>query len=504
MLNTYSGIGFQNLWIILLLFLTASAYAQTSSELTTSIDNILKTNCLDQNKTAVSVRTIPSGDMLYAYQSDNPLLPASVMKLLTTAVALDAEDLGPDYRFKTTFGYTGQRKNGTIHGDFIIQGGGDPRLSTEHLWLVANRIKNSGINEVTGNLVIDTHFFDDYPRPPAELETEHTQRPYDAKLSAFSLNFNTIAVRVQPGNAPGVPLKAWLEPALPYIHLRNKGKTIKRGRSTIWAYRTETENGQIEIELKGKLPLKIREKSVYLNIDKPTHYAAETFRALLLKNGVSIKGSTQIVSTPIKLNKLYEHFSDNLSLILKELNVYSNNLTAEQIVKTIAAERYGSPGTHAEGIRLLSEFLRRHYINTDGIVIVDGSGLSRKNQMTTATITDLLVKMYRRFDIGPDFLASLRIIGQNALNSRRLRHSPARGQARGKTGTLKKVSTLAGYVANSKGNIFAFAFFLNNHRCGYYPADDIEDKIITAIYKFANKLPKSQFQSYFSQLEATH
>jgi len=508
MLNAYNGIDFQSFSIALLMLLTASAYSQTQSDLTIAIDKALKASCLDHSQTGVSIMAVPSGDVVYAYQSDKPLLPASVMKLVTTAAALDAENLGPDYRFKTLFGYSGIRKNGTIHGNLIIQGGGDPRLSTEHLWTIANRIKNSGINEVTGNLVIDTHFFDDYERAPAALQAKHTQRPYDAKLSAFSLNFNTIAVHVQPGNAAGDPVKAWLDPSVPHIHLRNNAKTvqkIKRGRrSTLWAHRTETESGQVEIELKGLLLLRkkllnnwsslIPEITIYINIDNPTYYAAETFRALLLKSGVKINGETLIVSTPINANKLYEHWSDNLSLILKDLNAYSNNLTAEQIVKTIAAKRYGSPGTHAEGIRLVSEFLRRHHINTDGVVIVDGSGLSRKNQMTTSTISDLLVKMYRRFDIGPDFLASLRVIGKK-VNPKRLKKSPARGKVRGKTGTLKGVSTLGGYVASSKGNIFAFAFFLNNNRCGYSPADDIEDNIITAIYTFADQLPNSKSQN---------
>jgi len=203
---------------------------------------------------------------------------------------------------------------------------------------------------------------------------------------------------------------------------------------------------------------------IYINVNKPTRYAAETFRTLLQGAGVKIKGETKIISTPIIANPLREHFSPPLSFILKELNTYSNNLTAEQIVKTIAAERFGTPGSHAEGLRLIEDFLRISGVNTEGVQIKDGSGLSRKNRMTTRAITGLLTTTYSRFDIGPDFIAALPTLGKNGMHSQRLKNSPARKKTRGKTGTLKGVSTLAGYVASKNGKIFAYALLKTQNR----------------------------------------
>ncbi|EDN66794.1 Peptidase S13, D-Ala-D-Ala carboxypeptidase C [Beggiatoa sp. PS] len=402
------------------------------------------------------------------------------MKLVTTAAALHY--LSPEYRFKTEFLYQGQRQNGKIQGNLVIRGGGDPRLSSQDIWQIAKQIKASGINEITGNLIVDVHFFDAYDRAP-QWETERTQWAYDARLSALALNFNTIVVHVLPGPYIGSRLNAWLDPAPAYIHLRNMTKTIKKGRTTIFAQRSEKEPGQVEIRVSGNLPSHAEEKMIRLNVEHPIRYAAESFRAVLQEAGVKINGETKVVSTAQFGHKIYEHYSANLSLILKELNTYSNNFTAEQIVKTIAAERFGTPGSHAEGLKLMKEFLHISGANTENVILADGSGLSRRNRMTTQAITGFLKEMHSRFDIGPDFLAALRVMGANGVNSHRLSNSPAKGKIRAKTGTLNGVSTLAGYVSNQQNQIFAFALFLNNNRCGSRGADRIEDKIVNAIYE---------------------
>ena len=198
--------------------------------------------------------------------------------------------------------------------------------------------------------------------------------------------------------------------------------------------------------------------------------------------GVTIQGETQISFAPVSGTELTYHLSEPLSLILKELNTFSNNLTAEQILKTIAAEKQGKPGSHAAGLALVKQFLDINQISTQGVSLQDGSGLSRKNQMTVQTITDLLATMYNRFDIGPDFIAALRVMGTGGILSQRLEDSSARGLIRAKTGTLNRVSTLAGYVATPQNRVFAYAIFLNNNRCGHWRADRIEDRIVTKVH----------------------
>ncbi|OAD19632.1 Peptidase S13, D-Ala-D-Ala carboxypeptidase C [Candidatus Thiomargarita nelsonii] len=357
-------------------------------------------------------------------------------------------------------------------------------MTTEQLWRITTTIKDSGINEITGNLVVDTHFFDEYDRAPA-WGAKRSQRAYDAKLGALSLNFNTIAVHIRPGARLGSSLNVWLEPPTPYIQLHNTGKTSKRrGKNSVSVSRSEKVPGILKIRVRGKLPINAQERVVLLNINNPTRYASETFRMLLLKAGVKINGEIFFSNSSISARKLYKHFSQTLSLTLKDLNTYSNNMTAEQVVKTIAAVRSGTPGSHAEGLRLMRDFLGLSGVNLQGVKLADGSGLSRKNRMTTRAMTDLLTSMFSRFDIGPDFISSLRVMGAYGVNSRRFAKSTARGKVRAKTGSLKGVSTLAGYVESKNGTVFGYALFLNNNRCGGREADKVEDRIVLAIYEY--------------------
>jgi len=472
-INAY-GIG-----ILFWFCLITVAHSQTHTSLVKTIETAINARCLDDSQTSVRVVALPQGNEIYDYNSQQPLLPASVMKIVTTAAALHY--LGPDYRFKTKVLHNGYRHKDTIHGDLILRGGGDPRLTTEHLWRIATQIKASGIERVTGNLVMDTLFFDELDRAPA-WEVERSQRAYDAKLSALSLNFNTIAIHILPAEAANKPVSAWLEPTSTYMSLTNEAKTVKRGRTTVWASRENQSIDKVEVIVRGKIPLEAKEKVIRINVETPKRYTSEIFNNLLKQVDVTIYGKITSAFAPTDGSELYQHLSPTLSLILKDLNTFSNNFTAEQILKSIAAEHVKRPGSHAKGLQLIKTFLQDNGVNLQGVLIQDASGLSRKNRMTTRAITDLLTHMHARFDIGPDFIAALRLMATKGILSQRLTRSPAKGQIRAKTGSLRRVSTLAGYIETAQGQIFAYAIFFNNNSCGHWRADRIEDRIVTAIY----------------------
>jgi serine-type D-Ala-D-Ala carboxypeptidase/endopeptidase (penicillin-binding protein 4) len=449
--------------------------------LTQNVQKILQTNCLDRNQTAVSIISIPDGKSVFHYNAETPLLPASTMKIVTTAAAL--HHLGPEFRFHTQILHTGQRLGNMIQGDLVLRGGGDPKLTYENLWRIVVQLKDSGINSISGNLIYDTSFFDELDRAPAWDEIR-SQRAYDAKLCALSLNFNTINIHVAP-TSPGQAARVWLEPAPEYIHIINETRTTSGRNNSISARRSEDESGRTYIRVLGRLWQNSDTRTIRLNVLDPPRYAASSFRALLQQAGIELLGETIYTNTSIRAKLLYTHSSEPLSLILKELNTYSNNFVAEQIIKTMAAKKYGSPGSHNHGLQLVADFLRDSGIHTRGLILADGSGLSRRNSFTTRAMTDLLAVVYPRFDIGPDFLASLRVMGADGAHSSRLASSEARGQVRAKTGTLNKVSTLAGYVPSQTGELYAYAFFLNNNSCGPNTAKKIEDNLVNAIYNYA-------------------
>ncbi len=456
-------------------FITPASAENLYPALVQEIKAALATRCLDTSQTAVNIVNL-NGDSVFSYNPQVPLLPASTLKVVTTAAALHY--LSPEYRFHTDILTTGQRVGDTLQGDLILKGRGDPKLTTEQLLYFATQLRETGIQKITGRLIGDVSFFDNLDRAPSWNETR-SQRAYDAKLSALSLNYNTMTVHARPADQIGAPLRVWLEPETSYVRIDNNTKTTKKGKSSIAARRYETN-----IEVSGSLPSYSEEKTVLMNVEDPARYTIATFYTLLQKVGISVAGGVEIGTAAPNAIQLYRYTSPPLSMILKELNTYSNNFIAEQVIKTIAAEKTSLPGSHAEGLRLVNEFLQQAGINTQGVVLADGSGLSRDNRVTAQIMTNILTMMPKRFDIGPDFMSSLRVLGANGVESHRLVDSPAHGKIRAKTGTLDGLSSLVGYVPSATGQVFAFALLLNNNNCGYTGADIVENRIVNAIYSY--------------------
>jgi D-alanyl-D-alanine carboxypeptidase/D-alanyl-D-alanine-endopeptidase (penicillin-binding protein 4) len=447
-----------------------------------AVDNVLSASCLNDAQTAISVVELPSGKSIYSLHPDTPLMPASIMKTLTSAAAL--RYLSPEYRFKTHILFSGKWEGSVITGDLIVKAGGDPKLTFEHLWHIARRLRGMGIKQVTGKLVIDTQFFDNLTQAPEWGEEESSQAAYDARLSPFSMSLNTLAVHVVPGDKAGAPAQVWVEAQPPYLRIHNQAITTEEGRNSIAISREMDDPDKLlHVLVQGRVPLGTEETTAYMSIDNPTRYSAETFRVLLGQAGIEIAGPTEIGKSITPTGMLYQHISPPLTTILKELNTFSNNFIAEQVLKTIAAETSKQSGSHAEGLRLVKDFLQTAGVRVNGLKLVDGSGLSRKNRVTAQAMTDMLTVMAKQFELAPDFMSVLRAMGAKGALSKRLSQSPARAKVRAKTGTLGGTSTLTGYVSNTKNEVFAFAFLLNNNQCGYTGADMIEDQIINAIYQ---------------------
>jgi len=461
-----------------------------------AIDQAMNTRCLDKQRSAVRIVRVADGKPIYQRNDQTPLLPASLVKLVTTAAALHY--LGPDYRFKTTLLHSGAREGVFIKGDLILRGGGDPSLQAKDLWAFADWLKKAGVQEIQGDLIGEISFFDHYDRAPA-WEEVRSQRAYDAKLSALSINFNTVEVHLLSGAEIGLPVHAWLEPHPAHYQLDVHALTRKFGTSAnYWAKRQQTEQG-VTIRLEGKLPEKALEQVIRLNIPDPALFALASFRQYLTQQGIVVYGQNRITALPPaeKPVTLYQHQSMPLSVILKELNTFSNNFMAEQIVKTIAAQATAKPGSHGDGLALIQAYLGELGVSTQGLQLVDGSGLSRQNSMSAQTLTDLLLAILPKFDMAPDFLASLRIMGtEGSPRSRRFSDEPLGAQIRAKTGTLYKVSNLAGLVPSEKGQLFAYAVLLNNNECGGVLADKIENRVLLAIHNLGEKeLPANELSS---------
>ncbi len=442
-------------------------------ELKEKIGRYIGHSCLRSAEWGMKIVSLRTGDTIIDYRGDKSFIPASNVKVITTAAALSI--LRPQYRFRTVVYADGPLAGASLAGNLYVKGSGDPDLVSEQLWLLAKDIYNAGVRSIEGDVVGDESFFDDDCYGPGWKVT--SSRAYNAGVGALSLNFNTIRVVVEPADEVGQPPRVVLDPDTSYVVLANNAVTVRRGsRCTLWADRM-TRHGKDSIVVGGQVPLGWKAVDFSRTIGSPCLYTVTVLAEMLRKMGVEIQGRARVGLTPPDARELVVHESRPLALIVWGLNKWSNNFVAEQLFKTMGAERYGPPGTFAKGKAAVAEFLSGLGVSANEHAISDGSGLSRLNRISAGAIVDVLVHMYRDFAICPEFVTSLAVMGLDGSVEERLTGSPVEGLARVKTGTLNGVSSLSGYAEGKDGEVFAFAILMNDLPCGQHEARKIQDGI---------------------------
>jgi D-alanyl-D-alanine carboxypeptidase/D-alanyl-D-alanine-endopeptidase (penicillin-binding protein 4) len=408
----------------------------------------------------VYVQSLQDGRVLYARNEDVLLVPASSQKLFTSAAALNA--LGPDWRYVTRVLRTGKvDADGTLHGDLYLQGSGDPLLRTEDLDALAQAVRRAGIRRIRGWVFGDGSRFD-RQRHGAGWEWDDMPFYYAAPVSGLNVNKNLIRVEVKPGNRVGDPVRVVVEPELMRVLVSVRARTGEKGAASQVAIGRETGRSVITVE--GTLSIDAQPGArAYeeVTVEDPTLYAAELFLRRLEAAGAWVEGLHGEGDAPARAEEVARHESLPLSALLALLNKPSDNLVAECLIKTLAAEKTGQ-GSWSVGRRLVTEWLIRVGLPSDGFRIADGSGLSRHNGLSARSMARLLETMYRH-PHGKVFLDSLPIAGVDGTLRNRMKETPAAGNCRAKTGTMSHVSSLCGYVATKQGEMLAFAILMNNH-----------------------------------------
>ncbi|MBX2811375.1 MAG: D-alanyl-D-alanine carboxypeptidase/D-alanyl-D-alanine-endopeptidase [Myxococcales bacterium] len=443
-----------------------AALADTSdpTPLDRELRSVLNSPVLERVLTGVHVRRLSDGKTLFSHNGRRLFNPASNMKLLTTAAALWY--LGPSYRFRTQVRRSRAMAGRTVKGDLYVEARGDPTLTTENLFGLANQIALAGVSAVQGNLVIDDTFFDQVTEGPG-WDQEVGDHAYNAPISAFSVNFNTFVARVIPGDRPGARAKISLWP--PVESLSSEVTAVTRGKNTrtrLWFGTSRRPDDGVRITVRGHIAKDdTRGRSLRRRIHKPTQFAGEALRYLLKIRGVKIEG--KIVQASIdeqRTTLVARRVSRPLGAIVSTLNKYSNNFIAEQILKTLAAEVEGRPGTWEKGQIVLKRFLSEIGIKPNRVVLGNGSGLNDVNRLTPEQITHILQVMHSRFELAPEYVSSLGVAGESGTISARFEDTAAVSRLRAKTGTLTGVSALSGYVATIDDELLAFSVIMNNYR----------------------------------------
>jgi len=436
------------------------------------ITSLLQNKAYQGMEMSIHVYSLKKDAPVFSKEEHKILKPASNLKLVTTLAAL--KYLGADYKFKTKLYTDGKIEGDTLKGNLYIKGFGDPKLVSEQLWFLTNDLKRLGFQKVQGALILDESFFDD--KRTVRNGSHGGQRAYDAPLGALSINFNTTAIYVQPGNQVGEPAKVIVDPTHDYIRVINQSKTTAGGKKEILVIRLPKKTHDV-ILVKGKIPLGAPEKRYYRNISHPLYYAASMFRRFFKEQGISVLGKNRFEATPLTVKEILTYESRPLRILVSDLNKISNNFIAEQILKTMAAELKGTPGSTDKGLTILGEFLKGLGIQ-NGYTLVNGSGLSYDNKMSAAQLVEVLKYGYREFKLFPEYVSSMGIMGVDGTVKDRLKGTLAAGRIRAKTGSLKGVVALSGYLLTQKQETLAFSMIMNDTKNRDVMMETLQNEIL--------------------------
>ncbi|MFM1847880.1 MAG: hypothetical protein RL417_1354 [Pseudomonadota bacterium] len=410
----------------------------------------------------VVIVDLANGNGVYSQNPDLTLKPASVLKIVTAAAALEL--LGPEYTFRTEF-WVNHPVPGGVE-TLTVVGGGDPDLTTEGGWLVARELHKRGIRRI-GSIVLDESHF-------ASLRPASGQRAYRAGSAGLSFNFNSIGFKICP-TSPGKNAVVSVDPWESGATISGNVRTGKGGGLTV-----DQKGSGLRYVLGGFVPPG-ECVSVYRSVPDPAGYFGRTFVELLRGVGVQVLRGAAPGRKSAGARLMYEHASKPLVDIVRDLNHFSNNFIAEQLLLALG-EVPGGGRDRQVGLDRLSRYLVNLGVPSEQVSLADASGLSHTNRLTPRAIVTVLRRMARSVEVGPEFEISLSVSGRNGTLRRRDFGGGESPTVRAKTGTLDGVSSLAGYLSGRSGKRYAFAI-IGNGLASKARALKLEERLVETLYE---------------------
>jgi D-alanyl-D-alanine carboxypeptidase/D-alanyl-D-alanine-endopeptidase (penicillin-binding protein 4) len=435
----------------------ALASANQTLSLPTEVLALLKREGISQDSVGIEVRELNAQVPLVRVNAQQAMNPASTMKLLTTFVGLDL--LGPTFHWKTEAYIDGTLDKGVLHGDLILKGYGDPKLTIEQFWLWLSEIRARGIQEIEGDLILDRTFFNIEPHDPGDFDRD-SARAYNVGPDALLLNFNTLRLRYLP---EGNRLKVISEPSLEGVQLDNQLTPQSTPLNCDdWEDKIRIQARGDSVILQGGYPSECGEHEQNLNLMPHTRYMAAVFSAVWQELGGKLKGVARDgkLSTTAKL--ISTHYSAPLAEIIRDINKFSNNVMARQLFLTLSSS---VPENSAVSIPLsiatIKAWLAENKLDFKELILENGAGLSRLERISPEHMAQLLQSVAEH-PLNAEMIASLPILGVDGSLKKRLKKSPAASHGHLKTGTLEGVKTIAGFVKSVSGKEWIVVFFINH------------------------------------------
>lgn len=403
----------------------------------------------------VEVREVNARTPLISVNAKQSMSPASTMKLLTTYAGLEL--LGPAYSWKTEAYLDGKLEQDVLHGDLILKGYGDPKLTLEQLWLWLHELRSRGLREIRGDLVLDRSVFQFAPHDPAEFDNE-PMRPYNTGPDALLLNFNSVRLRFIP---EGEKIKIISMPELAGIRLDNRvtAATVQ-GNCSDWNDALSMQLQGDTLLVQGVFPAQCGERERHVSLLPHPSYLYAVFRALWQEMGGLLQGTLREGTVPDSAILFATHHSAPLAELIRDINKFSNNVMARQLFISLGRTAEAPANfTHSE--LTIRNWLTQKKLHFPELILENGAGLSRRERISPRSLA-LLLHSAQRSPLSTEFEASLPIVGVDGTFKKRLMDSEAVNHAHLKTGSLEGVQAIAGYVRSRSGKQWIVVFLINH------------------------------------------
>jgi len=389
--------------------------------------------------------------------------PASVMKLVTTYAGLDL--LGPGYFWKTRVYTQGYVQDGVLHGDLLIQGGGDPKLVRERLADLIAAIRERGVRAIDGDIGLDRSVFKLPPHDAAAFDDDPL-RPYNAGPDGLLVNFKALVLKFIPDPATrGVRIES--EPPMAGVQIPTRVAAVK-GACGDWRTRLAADfSDPARVQIKGRYPSACGERHWAVAYPEPASHAPRVIEAMWREAGGTLSGRVKWLDRPATGQPLVTGYSLPLTAIVDDINRYSNNVMAQQLFLTLSAAGDGR-GSFAESTNALKRWWRQRFGLRQAPEVDNGSGLSREGRISADALVALLQDAARSPN-AERFEQSLPLAGVNGTARHLATRSPgsdAIGNARLKTGSLRDVAAIAGYAYGQSGQVYAVVGLINDPNAG--------------------------------------
>jgi serine-type D-Ala-D-Ala carboxypeptidase/endopeptidase (penicillin-binding protein 4) len=469
--------------LLMLISICGTAQIKTT-EIRDKIAVWQNSTALSHAEIGISVSDNQTGEMLIQTDPQLSLAPASILKLVTTATALEV--FGPEFKFSTYFSYSGTIRNDTLFGNLQIIGGGDPTLGSDYfpenkefldIWIKA--LKERNIKSVKGTLVLDASIYDSELIPNTWI-WEDIGNYYGAGASGISVFDDLYEIHLKSSPEAGkITQIIRISPEIPNLNLKNEVLSSDINSDQAYVFGSPMEYNRT---IRGTIPKNQSDFVVKASVPNPAEILSNEFRKRLLENRISISGIAKYEKTkPAQSNQLSVIQSPPLKDIIKVTNHESVNLFAEHLLKHLAYQRTGL-GTTKDGCKFIEQFWKDKGLDMSGFFMNDGSGLSRFNGITASQITGVLTYMKTKSKFSDDFQQSLASVGNGTLTVFNPNSFPD-DCLHAKSGSMTRVRCYAGYLTTISGRQLSFAVMLNNFSCSQSEATKKIEELLLELRK---------------------